>query len=124
IPQSPSSKPSWMNHAIMLAIFLIIGALFCLPTLQGRKLLPHDIEQWAAMSQEERAYYESSGENAFWTNRAFGGMPTGLIDFQSETNWLGKINKVMMLRTHGEMDNPIMLFFWSMVSFYVLALAL
>jgi len=113
----------WWHHVLILVGFLAIAAVFCLPQLQGKQLLPHDIEQWLKMSKETRDIYSQTGEYAFWTNTLFSGMPSTLTDFYSTDNWLSYIKNIIFLYKHGEMMNPIFLFFWGMVAFYVMTRA-
>lgn len=117
--ESTSNNP-WWHHAVVILGFLLIASIFCLPQLQGKQLLPHDIEQWLKMSRETRDIYSSTGEYAFWTNTLFGGMPSTLTDFYSKDNWFANIKDIIFLYKHGEMLNPIFLFFWGMVAFYIL----
>lgn len=112
----------FLPHLIVLGVFLIVAAVFCSPWLQGNRLLPHDVESWLKMSKETRDYKEATGETSYWMNNVFGGMPSALTDPYYDNNWFSKIKNTLILYTHGENMNPIMLFFWAMLGGYLLAL--
>lgn len=122
--EKSTNSNNFLHHVFILLGFFAIAAIFCMPQLQGKQLLPHDIEQWLKMSKETRDIYAETGEYAFWTNSLFSGMPSVFTDFYSDSNWFGYIKNIIFLYKHGEMMNPIFLFFWGMVSFYILTRAL
>lgn len=113
----------FLPHLIVIGVFLIVAAVFCSPWLQGSKLLPHDVEQWLKMSKETRDFKAATGETSYWMNNVFSGMPSALTDPYYENNWFSKIKNKLILYTHGENMNPIMLFFWAMLGGYLLSLA-
>ena len=66
-------------YLIAVVLFLIIGLTYMAPVLEGKQLAAQDSEMFKGMSKEIRDFREKTGEEALWTNRAFGGMPAYLI---------------------------------------------
>lgn len=122
-PSSNVGPRRFLPHLIVLGIFLLVAAIFCMPWLQGDRLLPHDVESWLKMSKETRDFKDATGETSYWMNNVFGGMPSALTDPYYDNNWFSKIKNTLILYTHGENMNPIMLFFWAMLGGYLLALS-
>lgn len=115
---------SLLPHLAIIAGFFIISMVFCLPAFQGKKLLPHDTYSWLAMSAESRAYHDSTGQQAYWANNMFGGMPTALTDTYTPTNWLQKIAYFIEGYSHGTPHNPAFFFFLAMLGFYAFSASL
>ncbi len=111
-------------HFIIVAIFIAISVIYCYPVLKGEKLLPADTYHWISVSKESRDYFLKTGENAFWTNSLFSGMPTAQLDLHPHNNWYLHLNSFIQGYTHGNPVNPIFFFLISMVSFYLLMLSL
>jgi len=49
---------------------------FFTPVLQGKVIFQSDIAQYTGMAQEQIDFKKRTGEEPYWTNSAFGGMPT------------------------------------------------
>ncbi len=113
-----------LPHTLIVGIFIVLSCIFCYPALQGNKILPHDTYSWICVSQESRDYYQQTGENAFWTNSLFGGMPLALLDLHPENNWYQKLGALIQNYTEGQPTNPVFYFIIAMISFYALMLSL
>jgi len=112
-------------HLIAVGIFIVISSLFCYPVLQGDKLLSHDTYSWMGMSKESRDYYQQTGENSFWANNMFSGMPQSLIFVSSKGNWFQKLNTFVMGNSINDpVVNPIRFFLFAMIGFYILMCSL
>jgi len=120
---TPNTR-QYLPHALIIGIFIILSCIFCYPAFQGNKILPHDTYSWICISQESRDYYQQTGENAFWTNSLFSGMPVAMLDIHPETNWYHKLGALIQNYTDGEPTNPVFYFIIAMISFYALMLSL
>lgn len=62
---------------LAIALFVVIAfAYFFVPVTQGKVLFRHDSQAGVGAGQEQREYYERTGERTRWTNATFSGMPT------------------------------------------------
>ncbi len=60
-----------------IAVFFVIAALaYFYPVLQGKVIEQSDIIQYTGMAKEQVDFRKKTGEEPYWTNSAFGGMPT------------------------------------------------
>lgn len=112
-------KQSWQKavlpHVYAVLIFLGLSFIFCSPVLQGLELRQNDTVQWQAMSQEARAYHESTGIEPIWTNAMFGGMPTYQI-YMAQDNYTYIIHQILTLG----LPKPVNFYFLAMAGFYLL----
>ena len=72
-------KIDWKKLApylVALVVFIGFALVYCSPVLEGKVLQAGDVNSWKGASNEARTFYEQTGEQTFWTNSMFGGMPT------------------------------------------------
>lgn len=111
------SKP----HVIVLAIFLVISCLYCLPALQGMVLNQYDQVNWKGMAQQSIEFKEKHGHVPLWTNSMFSGMPAFQIFTESRHNiHLGYLHAVFTLG----LPEPASLFFLACLGAYLLCVVL
>lgn len=77
-------------------IFIVLIVLFQ-PALEGKTLKQDDVVSWNANSSEARDYYEKTGEQAFWAENVFSGMPTYMITIKHVGNLFLQVDKFMRL---------------------------
>jgi len=63
-------------HFFALAFFILISLLYFSPVLQGKTIYQSDIAQYTGMAKEQNDFRETYEREPYWTNSAFGGMPT------------------------------------------------
>ncbi len=66
----------WIPHFFAALLFIAIALLFFYPVLQGKKIYQGDIVQYIGMSKEQNDFRKAHKTETYWTNSAFGGMPT------------------------------------------------
>ncbi len=105
-------------HVLAIIIFIVISYIYFSPLLDGQRLQMGDIQQFRGMSKEVKDYRERTGEEALWTNRAFGGMPAFLISVKSNANLVRYVDDLLKI---GE--RPGSYLFICLLGFYITLLA-
>lgn len=106
------------THLWVIAVFIGIGVFFYFPALQGKLPYQSDILQYNGMAHA-RNELRTSGEESYYTQSAFGGMPTyqlGAHYSYQGVKWVDRIIRFL--------PRPIDYLFLYFVSFYVLMLSL
>ncbi|MDO5105858.1 YfhO family protein [Capnocytophaga sp.] len=106
-------------HLIVLGLFIIISLAFFYPVLQGKAIFQSDIVQYTAMAKERNDLRASTGEESYWTNSAFGGMPTYQLGANYPYDFIKKIDKAIRF-----LPRPADYLFLYFIGFYVLLLVL
>lgn len=59
-----------------LVVFIILALVYANPVLTGKQLFQHDIVQYKGGAKELLDYRAQNGEETYWSDSMFGGMPT------------------------------------------------
>ncbi len=103
---------------LAIALFVVIAfAYFFVPVTQGKVLFRHDSQAGVGAGQEQKEYYERTGERTRWTNATFSGMPT----YQTSPSYQSadSISSIMNAYSLWLPDNVIYLFAY-LLGFYIL----
>ena len=65
-----------LPHLLVIIGFVVASLLYFNPVLQGKQIFQSDIVQYIGMSKQQTDFRDTTGEETYWTNSAFGGMPT------------------------------------------------
>lgn len=109
----------YLPHLFAILGFVIISLLYFYPVLSGKKILQSDIVQYSAMAQEQIEFRNQNHEEPFWTNSAFGGMPTYQLGAKYPNDFVGALDDVIRF-----LPRPADYLFLYFLGFYVLLLAL
>ena len=108
---------SILPHLIAIAVFLIVAVIYCKPTLEGKVVSQHDIQEWRGMSQQSKVFQEKYGYYPLWTNSMFSGMPAYQIAYDAKTKLqVGYLDTLINLG----LPKPISFFFLASICFYFL----
>jgi len=110
---------NWI-HFVILFLFLVITVAYFSPEFNGYGLKQHDIEQHKGMSNEIQHFRETTGEEPFWTNSMFGGMPAVQISILYNGNLFQKFS-IWFLGAIGVTSG---IFLLHLIGFYILGLCL
>lgn len=79
-------------HLLVILGFLLISLVYFYPVLQGKKIFQSDIAQYSGMAKEQNDFRASEHQEPFWTNSAFGGMPTYQLGAKYPHDYIGMID--------------------------------
>ena len=110
-----------VHFVIAVVVFAAISWIYFYPNdVNGDVLQQHDVMQGAANSQEMAIFNNETGEQSWWTNALFGGMPTFQIGPSYEgTTMLNPISALYRLY----FPTPVSWLFLLMIGFFLLMLA-
>src|SRR5215467_13839861 len=86
-----------LPHVIAVVTFIIIAAIFCKPSLEGKTLYQHDIIQYDGSSKDILNFADKHGHGPLWTNSMFSGMPTYQIAMPGNSFLPFYVNKILTL---------------------------
>jgi hypothetical protein len=81
----------------LLAIvgFVVVSLIYFYPVLQGKQLYQSDIAQYTGMAKEQNDFRKANGEDPYWTNSAFGGMPTYQMGAKYPHNYIKVVDETL-----------------------------
>ena len=81
-----------LPHLAVVLVFIVTALLYFSPVLSGKKMYQSDIQQYRGMAKELMDYREQTGEELYWTDAAFGGMPTYQLGAKYPHNWIKSLD--------------------------------
>ncbi len=108
-----------LPHLAVVLVFIVTALLYFSPVLSGKKMYQSDIQQYRGMAKELMDYREQTGEELYWTDAAFGGMPTYQLGAKYPHNWIKSLD--LSIRFLPRPADYLFLYF---IGFYVLLLVL
>ena len=106
-------------HVLVLIGFIFISLIYFYPVLQGKQISQSDIAQYTGMAKEQNDFRASEHIEPYWTNSAFGGMPTYQLGANYPHDYIGKIDDVLRF-----LPRPADYLFLYFLGFYGLLLVL
>jgi len=82
-------------HLLAFVSFIIIALLYFYPVLQGQKIYQSDIVQYTGMAKEQIDFRAKENTEPYWTNSAFGGMPTYQLGAKYPHNYIKTIDELI-----------------------------
>ncbi|MCB4797624.1 YfhO family protein [Neotamlana laminarinivorans] len=108
-----------LPHLLIISGFVVVALAYFNPVLQGKTIYQNDIVQFIGMSKQQKDYKVKTGEETYWTNSAFGGMPTYQLGAKYPHNYIKKLDLILRF-----LPRPADYLFLYLLSFYVLLLVL
>jgi hypothetical protein len=106
-------------HALAILGFVLISLIYFYPVLQGKQIFQSDIVQYTGMAKEQNDFRASDHVEPYWTNAAFGGMPTYQLGAKYPHDYIGMIDDVLRF-----LPRPADYLFLYFLGFYGLMLVL
>lgn len=103
------------THFFALAFFVIAALAYFYPVLQGKTIYQSDIVQYTGMAKEQNEFRKDKETEPYWTNSAFGGMPTYQLGANYPHNYIKKIDRVLRF-----LPRPADYLFLYFLGFYIL----
>ena len=107
------------KHVIVIAAFIAISLAYFYPVLQGKKIFQSDIMHFIGMSKQQKDFKAENNKETYWTNSAFGGMPTYQSGARYDNHFIKDLDSA--LRFSPRPADYLFLYF---ISFYILMLVL
>lgn len=80
-----------------LVLFILIAFVYASPVLSGDQLYQHDIVQYRGGAKELLDYRAANGEETYWSDAMFGGMPTYHTGVQFRGDLIKQIDNLLIL---------------------------
>lgn len=108
-----------LPHVAVVFVFVVTALLYFSPVLSGKKMFQSDIQQYRGMAKEQMDFREQTGSEPYWTDAAFGGMPTYQLGAKYPNNWIKSLD--LSIRFLPRPADYLFLYF---IGFYILLLVL
>ncbi|SHG26504.1 membrane protein YfhO [Flavobacterium micromati] len=106
-------------HALAILGFVLISLIYFYPVLQGKQIFQSDIVQYTGMAKEQNDFRAINNTEPYWTNSAFGGMPTYQLGAKYPNDYIGAIDDALRF-----LPRPADYLFLYFLGFYGLMLVL
>lgn len=106
-------------HLLALLGFVIVSLIYFYPVLQGKQIFQSDIAQYTGMAKEQNDFRATDHVEPYWTNSAFGGMPTYQLGAKYPYDFIGGLDDVLRF-----LPRPADYLFLYFLGFYGLLLVL
>ncbi|TBX65756.1 hypothetical protein EZL74_11505 [Flavobacterium silvisoli] len=104
-------------HFLAILGFILISLIYFYPVLQGKKIFQSDIVQYTGMAKEQNDFRAEYHTEPYWTNSAFGGMPTYQMGANYPHDYIGKLDDALRF-----LPRPADYVFLYFLGFYALLL--
>ena len=104
-------------HLLAIIGFIVISLVYFYPILQGKKIYQSDIVQYTGMAKEQNDFRAEHNAEPYWTNSAFGGMPTYQLGANYPNDFVGMLDDALRF-----LPRPADYLFLYFLGFYALLL--
>ena len=108
-----------ITHTVVILFFIGAALAYFYPVIQGKAIYQSDIAQYKGMAQERNNYKETTGIESYWTNSAFGGMPTYQLGANYPHDYVKKLDRLIRF-----LPRPADYLFLYFLGFYILMLCM
>ncbi|WP_417785792.1 YfhO family protein [Tenacibaculum sp.] len=109
----------FLPFAIAIIVFAIASVLYFNPVLSGKQIKQSDITQFIGMSKDVKEYRVKKGEEPYWLDNAFSGMPAYQVSAYYPNDFVRYIDKAIRF-----LPRPADYLFLYFLSFFLLLTAL
>ena len=115
---NPSLK-QFGTHFLVILGFVLVAVLYFNPVLKGKKIYQSDIVQYTGMAKQQIDFRKAYDAESYWTNSAFGGMPTYQLGAKYPHNYIKQLDLALRF-----LPRPADYLFLYLLGFYILLLVL
>ncbi len=108
-----------LPHLFVFLGFIAISLTYFYPVLQGKEIFQSDIAQYIGMARQQNEFREETGDEPYWTDAAFGGMPTYQLGANYPHNYVKELDRALRF-----LPRPADYLFLYFIGFYILLLVL
>ena len=108
-----------LPHIAAIIGFILVSVIYFHPVLKGDKIYQSDIAQYTGMAKEQNDFRNETNTEPYWTNSAFGGMPTYQLGANYPHNYIKKLDSVLRF-----LPRPADYLFLYFLGFYILLMVL
>ncbi len=109
----------FLHHFFVLIGFIAVSLIYFYPVLQGKVIYQSDIAQYQGMAKQQKDFIANENEQPYWTDAAFGGMPTYQLGANYPYNYIKEIDRSLRF-----LPRPADYLFLYFIGFYILLLCL
>ncbi|MEC4054224.1 YfhO family protein [Myroides odoratimimus] len=106
-------------HLLVVLGFIVVALLYFSPVLSNKVIYQSDIVQYTGMAKEQIDFREQVKEEPYWTNSAFGGMPTYQLGAKFPHNYVKDLDSLIRF-----LPRPADYLFIYFIGFYILLASL
>ncbi|GIZ10522.1 YfhO family protein [Flavobacterium sp. UMI-01] len=82
-------------HALAVLGFVLVSLFYFYPVLQGKQIFQSDIAQFTGMAKEQNDFRALEHQEPYWTDAAFGGMPTYQLGAKYPHDYIGALDDMI-----------------------------
>lgn len=109
----------FLPHLVVLFLFVGVSLTYFSPVMEGKVIYQSDIVQYIGMANQQKEYAHQHDEETYWTNAAFGGMPTYQLGALYAHNYIKKLDQSLRF-----LPRPADYLFLYFIGIYILLLVL
>lgn len=109
----------FLPHLVVFVLFIVASLAYFNPVLQGKKIFQSDIVQYTGMAKQQNDFRKTTGEETYWTDAAFGGMPTYQLGAKYPNNYIKQLDLAIRF-----LPRPTDYLFLYFIGMYILFLVL
>ncbi len=103
-------------HFFVAVFFIVAAVAYFSPVMQGKVIEQYDIKQFVGMAKEQNDFRKrNDNQEPYWTNSAFGGMPTYQLGAYYPHDYVKKLDSLIRF-----LPRPADYLFLYFVGFYIL----
>lgn len=110
---------TFLPHLVVILLFIVAALAYFNPVLQGKRIFQSDIVQYNGMAKQQNDFRKATGEETFWTDAAFGGMPTYQLGAKYPHNYIKQLDLAIRF-----LPRPADYLFLYLIGMYILLIVL